>query len=139
MPEIETEFLFTIALEVDVFDLGDTPYGRRCLVQPPAESAERFSLWRWWPRGSCKLPLCSARRISYPPSYSHFCGLGGGDASSPRIPSHYSRLRSGFSGPSGRSAGQHWEGSERLPGETPHPSVGTIDFHPTTFRVKVVP
>ena len=29
MPEIKTEFLFTIALEVEVFDLGDTPYGRR--------------------------------------------------------------------------------------------------------------
>jgi hypothetical protein len=29
MPEIKAEFLFTIALEVDVFDLGDTPYGRR--------------------------------------------------------------------------------------------------------------
>ena len=29
MPEIETAFLFTITLEVEVFDLGDTPYGRR--------------------------------------------------------------------------------------------------------------
>jgi hypothetical protein len=29
MPEIKTEFLFTIMLEVEVFDLGDTPYGRR--------------------------------------------------------------------------------------------------------------
>jgi uncharacterized protein DUF3237 len=29
MSRIKTEFLFTIALEVGVFDLGDTPYGRR--------------------------------------------------------------------------------------------------------------
>ncbi len=29
MSEIKTEFLFTIALEVEVFDLGETPYGRR--------------------------------------------------------------------------------------------------------------
>jgi hypothetical protein len=29
MAEIKTEFLFAIALEVEVFDLGDTPYGRR--------------------------------------------------------------------------------------------------------------
>ena len=29
MPEIKTEFLFTIALEVEVSDLGDTPYGHR--------------------------------------------------------------------------------------------------------------
>jgi hypothetical protein len=31
MPEINTEFLFTIALEIQVFSLGDTPYGRRSL------------------------------------------------------------------------------------------------------------
>ena len=29
MPEINTEFLFTIALEIQVSVLGDTPYGRR--------------------------------------------------------------------------------------------------------------
>jgi hypothetical protein len=29
MPEIKTEFLFTVALEVQVFILGDTPYGSR--------------------------------------------------------------------------------------------------------------
>jgi hypothetical protein len=29
MPEIKTEFLFTIALEVEVLNLGDTPYGSR--------------------------------------------------------------------------------------------------------------
>jgi hypothetical protein len=29
MPEIRTEFLFTIALEVDVLVLGVTPYGNR--------------------------------------------------------------------------------------------------------------
>jgi hypothetical protein len=29
MPEIETEFLFTIALDVEVLNLGDTPYGSR--------------------------------------------------------------------------------------------------------------
>jgi Protein of unknown function (DUF3237) len=29
MPEFKTEFLFTIALEVQVFNLGDTPYGGR--------------------------------------------------------------------------------------------------------------
>jgi hypothetical protein len=26
MPEVNTEFLFTIALEIQVFSLGDTPY-----------------------------------------------------------------------------------------------------------------
>ena len=29
MPEIKTEFLFTLALEVEVSNLGDTPYGSR--------------------------------------------------------------------------------------------------------------
>lgn len=29
MAEIKTEFLFTIALEVEVFNLGGTPYGSR--------------------------------------------------------------------------------------------------------------
>jgi hypothetical protein len=33
MPEIKTEFLFTIALEVQVFNLGDTPYGVRRIAQ----------------------------------------------------------------------------------------------------------
>ncbi|MGB9055328.1 MAG: DUF3237 family protein [Pseudolabrys sp.] len=29
MPEVNTEFLFTIALEIQAFSLGDTPYGSR--------------------------------------------------------------------------------------------------------------
>ena len=29
MPEITTEFLFTIALEIQLSSLGDTPYGSR--------------------------------------------------------------------------------------------------------------
>jgi hypothetical protein len=29
MPEINTRFLFTITLEIQVSVLGDTPYGRR--------------------------------------------------------------------------------------------------------------
>src|SRR5258708_39028436 len=29
MPEINTGFLFTLALEIQVSSLGDTPYGRR--------------------------------------------------------------------------------------------------------------
>src|SRR5215471_2948992 len=29
MPKINTEFLFTLALEIQVSSLGDTPYGRR--------------------------------------------------------------------------------------------------------------
>jgi uncharacterized protein DUF3237 len=29
MPEIETEFLFALVLEVEVSNLGDTPYGSR--------------------------------------------------------------------------------------------------------------
>jgi hypothetical protein len=33
MPEIRTEFLFTIALEVEVRDLGDTPYGGRRIAR----------------------------------------------------------------------------------------------------------
>ena len=33
MPEIKTEFLFTIALEVQVFNLGDTPYGGRRIAR----------------------------------------------------------------------------------------------------------
>ena len=33
MPEIKTEFLFTIALEVQGFTLGDTPYGSRRIFQ----------------------------------------------------------------------------------------------------------
>jgi hypothetical protein len=33
MPEIKTEFLFTIALEVQFFSLGDTPYGGRRIVR----------------------------------------------------------------------------------------------------------
>ena len=40
MPEIKTEFLFTIALEVQVFDLGDTPYGGRRIVRLGAGSFE---------------------------------------------------------------------------------------------------
>jgi Protein of unknown function (DUF3237) len=33
MPEIKTEFLFTITLEVHVFDLGDPPYGGRRIAR----------------------------------------------------------------------------------------------------------
>jgi len=33
MPEIKTEFLFTIALDVQVFNLGDTPYGSRRIAR----------------------------------------------------------------------------------------------------------
>jgi hypothetical protein len=33
MPEIKTEFLFTIALEVEVRNLGDTPYGGRRIAR----------------------------------------------------------------------------------------------------------
>jgi Protein of unknown function (DUF3237) len=29
MPEIDTKFLFTVALEIEVSGLGETPYGRR--------------------------------------------------------------------------------------------------------------
>jgi hypothetical protein len=29
MPEINSRFLFTLALEIQVSSLGDTPYGRR--------------------------------------------------------------------------------------------------------------
>lgn len=29
MPEIDTKFLFTVALEIEVSSLGETPYGRR--------------------------------------------------------------------------------------------------------------
>jgi len=38
MPEIRTEFLFTISLEVQVFDLGDTPHGVRRIAQFSAGS-----------------------------------------------------------------------------------------------------
>jgi len=40
MPEIKTEFLFTIALEVQVFILGDTPYGGRRIVRFSSGSFE---------------------------------------------------------------------------------------------------
>ena len=33
LPEIKTRFLFTIALELEVANLGDTPYGRRRIAQ----------------------------------------------------------------------------------------------------------
>jgi hypothetical protein len=33
MPEIRTEFLFTIALEAEVFNLGDTLYGSRRIAR----------------------------------------------------------------------------------------------------------
>jgi hypothetical protein len=33
MPEIRTEFLFTITLEVEVSNLGTTPYGSRRIGQ----------------------------------------------------------------------------------------------------------
>ena len=40
MPEIKTEFLFTITLEVHVFDLGDTPYGGRRIARVGTGSFE---------------------------------------------------------------------------------------------------
>ena len=40
MPEIKTEFLFTIALEVEVFNLGDTPYGSRRIFRLDTGSFE---------------------------------------------------------------------------------------------------
>jgi Protein of unknown function (DUF3237) len=40
MPEIRTAFLFTISLEVDVFNLGDTPYGGRRIARFGAGSFE---------------------------------------------------------------------------------------------------
>ena len=48
MPEIKTDFLFTIALEVEVFNLGDTPYGSRRVARfGTAASKDRSS------RGRC--------------------------------------------------------------------------------------
>ena len=40
MPEINTEFLFTIALEIQVSSLGDTPYGSRRIFHFDAGSFE---------------------------------------------------------------------------------------------------
>ena len=40
MAEIKTEFLFAIALEVEVSDLGETPYGRRRVARFNAGSFE---------------------------------------------------------------------------------------------------
>jgi Protein of unknown function (DUF3237) len=40
MSEIKTEFLFTIALEVQVFNLGDTPYGSRRIFRFDSGSFE---------------------------------------------------------------------------------------------------
>ena len=40
MPEINTTFLFTIALEIQVSNLGDTPYGRRRIFHFDAGSFE---------------------------------------------------------------------------------------------------
>lgn len=40
MPEIKTDFLFTITFEVQVFDLGDTPYGNRRIVRAGAGTFE---------------------------------------------------------------------------------------------------
>jgi Protein of unknown function (DUF3237) len=40
MPEINTEFLFTIALEIQVSSLGDTPYRRRRIFHFDAGSLE---------------------------------------------------------------------------------------------------
>ena len=36
MPEIKTEFLFTIAFEVQALDLGDTPCGHRRIIRSGA-------------------------------------------------------------------------------------------------------
>jgi hypothetical protein len=40
MPEINTKFLFTIALEIQLSNLGDTPYGRRRIFHFDAGSFE---------------------------------------------------------------------------------------------------
>ena len=40
MPGIKTEFLFTIALEVEVSNLGDTPYGSRRIFRLDTGSFE---------------------------------------------------------------------------------------------------
>jgi Protein of unknown function (DUF3237) len=40
MPEIKTEFLFTIALQVQVFNLGNTPYGSRRIFRFDSGSFE---------------------------------------------------------------------------------------------------
>jgi len=40
MREIKTEFLFSISLEVEVFNLGDTPYGSRRVARFGAGSFE---------------------------------------------------------------------------------------------------
>src|SRR5258705_11266449 len=40
MHGIKTEFLFTIALEVEVFNLGDTPYGSRRIFRFDSGSFE---------------------------------------------------------------------------------------------------
>ena len=40
MPEINTEFLFTITLEIQVSNLGDTPYGSRRIFHFHAGSFE---------------------------------------------------------------------------------------------------
>jgi len=40
MPEIKTEFLFTIAFEVQGLDLGDTPYGSRRIIRSGTGSFE---------------------------------------------------------------------------------------------------
>lgn len=54
MPEIKTEFLFTIALEVRVFSLGNTPYGDRRIFRFDTGSFEGPTLkGRVLPGGGC--------------------------------------------------------------------------------------
>ena len=54
MPEINTEFLFTIALEIQVSSLGETPYGGRRIFHFNGGSGSSF-LARL-----CPLDACSA-------------------------------------------------------------------------------
>ncbi|MGB8511925.1 MAG: hypothetical protein WCE24_03885 [Pseudolabrys sp.] len=56
MPEVNTEFLFTIALEIQVFSLGDTPYGSRRIFHFDDGSSKDRSL-----RVGC-CPAAAARR-----------------------------------------------------------------------------
>ena len=56
MPEINTEFLFTIVLEVQVSSLGDTPYGSRRIFHLMAAASKDQSS-----RARCR-PAAAARR-----------------------------------------------------------------------------
>ena len=67
MPEINTEFLFRVALEIQVSNLGDTPYGRRRIFHFDAGTFEGPKLkgrvlpggggWSGW--HSDPAPICA--------------------------------------------------------------------------------